>query len=165
MRLNTFAYLQGDHMRLLPVWNLGHRLFYSGLPGGRRLGVAIQRWIRMRWGCDLPVALQLPDDVVFMHDALGVVVHPRTTFAGAAIIYQNTTLGMAHRRGSGTPRIGANVLIGAGAQVLGSVQIGDASIIGANSVVTEDVPPASMVSQAGVRPIDPERVLQYFQPR
>lgn len=42
--------------------------------------------------------------------------------------------------GGGSPTIGNNVMIGAGAKVLGDCKIGDGYIIGANAVVTKDVP-------------------------
>ncbi|MEN8134884.1 MAG: hypothetical protein ABFS18_05040 [Thermodesulfobacteriota bacterium] len=46
-------------------------------------------------------------------------------------------------RGVGVPKIGDNVIIGAGAKILGNVNIGDFAKIGANTVVIEDVPPNS----------------------
>jgi serine O-acetyltransferase len=47
--------------------------------------------------------------------------------------------------GSGVPTIGAHVDIGAGAKVLGPVQVGDGAKIGANAVVLDDVPPGATV--------------------
>lgn len=86
------------------------------------------------------------------------------TVVGARSIGENcwidpgVTLGYKDAE-SGLPTVGHNVHIGAGAKVLGSVLIGDGAIIGANAVVTRDVPPrctvagvpARIVSRDGVR--------------
>ena len=132
------------------AWCDQHRMRRSA-----RLGELL---VRLRWGADLPPSLALPDDVVLMHNALGVVIHARTTFAGPAVIMQHVTLGLADRRPgefSGAPRIGRDVVIGAGACVLGPVTIGDGSVVGANCVVTRDVPPGHLATgnPAVVRPI------------
>ena len=68
------------------------------------------------------------------------------------VIYQNVTLGK--RNGVG-PVLGDNVVIFAGAKVIGGVKIGDHAVIGANSVVVKDVPDNAIV--AGV----PAKVLRY----
>jgi len=49
------------------------------------------------------------------------------------------------RRGNGDPTIGDNVVVGAGAKVLGNITVGDNSYIGANAVVIRDVPANSTV--------------------
>lgn len=58
-------------------------------------------------------------------------------------IYQQVTIGNG---GAGIPIIGNNVTIYAGAKVFGKITIGDDVVIGANAVVTKDVPPHSMVA-------------------
>ncbi|MEJ6404873.1 serine acetyltransferase [Yoonia sp. 2307UL14-13] len=69
----------------------------------------------------------------------GIVVHPDVTIGENTIIFQQVTLGEKFE-GSGVPKIGAHVDIGAGARILGPVTIGDHAVIGANAVVTKDVP-------------------------
>ena len=79
----------------------------------------------------------------FKHHGLGCVVHSRTTIGENCIIFQNVTIGCKFKNGISdgkVPTIGNNVMIGAGAVVLGDITIGDNSIIGANAVVIEDVP-------------------------
>lgn len=58
------------------------------------------------------------------------------------IIHQNCTIG---DRNGGRPIIGNNVIIYVGAMLLGNITIGDNSIIGANSVVTKNCPPNSIM--------------------
>lgn len=48
------------------------------------------------------------------------------------------------KEGRGAPILGSNVLIGAGAKVLGPIKIGDNSIVGANAVVMKDIPQNSV---------------------
>lgn len=49
---------------------------------------------------------------------------------------------------SGPPKIGNNVVIGAGSVIIGDITIGDNCVIGANSVVLKDVPPDSVIAGA-----------------
>ncbi|MFN7341358.1 MAG: serine O-acetyltransferase [Opitutia bacterium] len=53
------------------------------------------------------------------------------------------------------PVVGSDVVVGAGAVILGGISIGDGAVIGANSVVTRDVAPGSTVVGAPARPILP----------
>jgi serine O-acetyltransferase len=60
------------------------------------------------------------------------------------IVYQQVTLGgVSTSKGKRHPTLGNNVVIGAGAKVLGNITIGENSKVGANSVVVKDVPPNS----------------------
>ncbi len=68
----------------------------------------------------------------------GIVIHPDTVIGPNCLIFQQVTLGLSGPEGA--PRIGGHVDIGAGARILGPVQIGDHALIGANAVVTCDVP-------------------------
>ena len=62
------------------------------------------------------------------------------------LLYQEVTLGgTGIETGKRHPTIGNNVVIGAGAKVLGNISIGDNSYIGSNAVVIKDVPPNSTV--------------------
>lgn len=68
----------------------------------------------------------------------GVVVHEEAVVGDNCMIMQQVTIGMI---GQGqVPRIGNRVYIGAGAKIIGNVTVGDDARIGANAVVTKDVP-------------------------
>jgi serine O-acetyltransferase len=84
----------------------------------------------------------------------GIVIHPDVEIGPNCLIFQQVTLGS---NGRGTPTIGGRVDIGAGAKVIGAVTIGPQAQIGANSVVTCDVPPYA--SAAGI----PARILNITQ--
>ncbi len=81
---------------------------------------------------------------VFIDHATGVVIGETTEIGDDVMIYQQVTLGgVSLSKGKRHPTIGNNVIIGAGAKVLGNITIGNNSKIGANSVVIRDVPPHS----------------------
>jgi serine O-acetyltransferase len=62
------------------------------------------------------------------------------------MLYHDVTLGGSGKeKGKRHPTIGNRVLIGAGSQIIGSITIGDNSLIGANTVVLKEVPPNSTV--------------------
>ena len=92
----------------------------------------------------------------FMDHGLGIVIGETTEIGENVTIYQGVTLGGImpsvesdlQRNQKRHPTVGNNVIIGSGAQILGAINIGDDARIGANSVVSRDVP--ANVTVAGV---------------
>jgi len=81
---------------------------------------------------------------VFIDHATGVVIGETTEIGNDVMIYQQVTLGgVSLSKGKRHPTIEDNVVIGAGAKVLGNITIGANAKVGANSVVIRDVPPNS----------------------
>jgi serine O-acetyltransferase len=79
------------------------------------------------------------------------LIHPRNVMIGSGVeigdnclIFHDVTIGTGPRPGH--PRIGRNVDVYVGARLLGGITIGDDCMIGANCVVTRDVPRSSVVS-------------------
>ena len=71
----------------------------------------------------------------------GVFINKRCRIGKDVAIYQQVTLGDNFGAGDGAaPTIGDEVVIGAGAKVVGGVSIGDGAVVGANSVVSKDIP-------------------------
>jgi len=96
----------------------------------------------------------------FIDHGMGVVIGETTEIGDDVIIYHQVTLGgVSTKKGKRHPTIGNNVVIGAGAKVLGPIKIGNNVKIGANSVVIKDVPdnstvvgiPGKIVLKKGVR--------------
>jgi serine O-acetyltransferase len=82
----------------------------------------------------------------FIDHGMGVVIGETTEIGNDVTLYHQVTLGgTSTKKGKRHPTIGNNVVIGAGAKVLGPVKVGDNCKIGANSVVIKDVPPNSTV--------------------
>jgi len=82
----------------------------------------------------------------FIDHGMGVVIGETTEIGNDVTIYHQVTLGgTSTKKGKRHPTIGNNVVIGAGAKILGPVKIGNNCKIGANSVVIKDVPPNSTV--------------------
>ena len=83
---------------------------------------------------------------LFIDHGHGVVIGETAIIGDNVTLYQGVTLGGTGKEsGKRHPTVGNNVLIGAGAKVLGSFTIGDNCKIGAGSVVLENVPPNSTV--------------------
>lgn len=97
---------------------------------------------------------------LFIDHGMGVVIGETAEIGDNCTIYQNVTLGGTGKdKGKRHPTVGNNVMIGAGAKILGPFTVGDNSKIAANSVVLKPVPqnstavgaPARIVIQDGVK--------------
>ncbi len=83
---------------------------------------------------------------LFIDHGMGVVIGETTVIGDNVTLFQGVTLGgTGKEKGKRHPTIGNNVVVGAGAKVLGSFTIGDNVAIGANAVVVREVPPESVV--------------------
>lgn len=83
---------------------------------------------------------------LFIDHGMGVVVGETSIIGDNVLLYQGVTLGgTGLEKGKRHPTVGNNVVIGAGAKVLGNIVVGDNSYIGANAVVIKDVPANSTV--------------------
>lgn len=106
-----------------------------------------------RMGISIPHSTRIGSGFYIGHFG-GIVVNHRAVIGRNCNISQGVTIGQANRgRNKGYPTLGDNVYIGPGAVIIGNVRVGNNVAIGANSVVTRDVPDDSVV--AGV----PARVL------
>lgn len=86
--------------------------------------------------CEIPLQVNIGKNIRFGHRGIGIVIHKDCVIGDDVWIMQNVTLGA---KGGHAPVIGNNVLIGAGAVILGGVIIGDRAIIGANAFVNRNV--------------------------
>ena len=121
---------------MLRIWRVGSRLHAHRVP---LLPQVVRVACQVIFHADVPAQARIARGVVFMHNGLGVVIHPRVAFEGPAVVFHNVTIGNRHIADDGVPRIGSRVFIGAGAVIIGDIEIGDDCIIGANAVVTTSV--------------------------
>ncbi|MFH1061537.1 MAG: serine O-acetyltransferase EpsC [Candidatus Omnitrophota bacterium] len=83
---------------------------------------------------------------LFIDHGMGVVIGETAIIGDNVTLYQGVTLGgTGKEKGKRHPNIGDNVVVGAGAKILGNITIGDNSYVGANAVVLRDVEPNSTV--------------------
>ncbi|MDO8535981.1 MAG: serine O-acetyltransferase EpsC [Candidatus Omnitrophota bacterium] len=83
---------------------------------------------------------------LFIDHGMGIVIGETTIIGDNVTLYQGVTLGgTGKEKGKRHPTIGNNVVVGAGAKILGNIKIGDNSYIGSNAVVIKDVPDNSTV--------------------
>lgn len=90
----------------------------------------------------------------FPHGMLGVFISHGASIGKNAIIFQQVTIGSNTLNGTekyGSPTIGNNVYIGAGAKIIGKIKIGNNCRIGANAVVYADMPDNSVAVAASTR--------------
>jgi serine O-acetyltransferase len=102
----------------------------------RKLAVLRHRFWSVVTGCDIPLNTTIGAGLLMPHPN-GIVVHPEAVLGPNCLLFQQVTIGTD---GTGVPRIGGHVDIGAGARILGNITIGDHALIGANAVVLCDVP-------------------------
>lgn len=123
-------------------YRLAHKLY-----NGRHYFLA--RWVSQRGvrktGIEIHPGAQIGKGF-FIDHGNGVIIGETAIIGDNVTLYQGVTLGgTGKEHGKRHPTIGNNVMISAGAKVLGSFKIGDNSKIGAGSVVLEEVPPGSTV--------------------
>jgi serine O-acetyltransferase len=101
----------------------------------------VSRLVMYFFGCDIGPALP---NTVFLPHPMGIVIHRGTRFGDDVVIGHQVTLG-GRDLSNAAPEIGDGVYLGAGAKILGGVRIGRGATVGANAVVTKDVPPGAIV--------------------
>lgn len=112
------------------------------------------RLLRIIFSCDYVPTCKLGDGVILNHNGLGSVLWAKS-IGDNTQIWQNVTLGAgkADVYEDAFPTIGKNVKIYTGSVVIGNITVGDGAVVGANSVVTHDVPPNAVVVGAPARVI------------
>lgn len=131
------------------VHRVAHELYTAGHPEYAR---ELAEYAKAETGIDIHPGATI-GDYFFIDHGTGVVIGETATVGEWARIYQNVTLGALHfeededgdehtlRKGYNRhPDLGDHVVVGAGSNVLGPIEVGSHVSIGANAWVTEDVP-------------------------
>ena len=146
-------------LHALALHRLSHRLWTLGLP---LLPRVLSQLGRLLTGVEIHPGAHIGRGV-FIDHGMGVVIGETSVIGDQCLLYQGVTLGgTGKQHGKRHPTLGENVVVGAGAKVLGAITVGANTRIGAGSVVLRDVAPDStvvgipgrVVHQSGVR-IDP----------
>ncbi|MFW6034831.1 MAG: serine O-acetyltransferase [Halothermotrichaceae bacterium] len=149
------------------IHRFSHWLYKLGL---RTLPRVISQISRFFTGIEIHPGAEIGKGF-FIDHGMGVVIGETTELGENVTLFQGVTLGgTGKEKGKRHPTIGNDVMIGAGAKVLGSITIGDDAVIGAGSVVLDNVPPNSTV--VGIpgrvvrhkgKPIHPELQLNHTE--
>ncbi|WGE35458.1 serine O-acetyltransferase [Actinobacillus genomosp. 1] len=147
-------YLKGYHA--IQSYRVTHYLWQQGR---KALAIYLQNEISVAFDVDIHPAAKLGCGIMFDH-ATGIVVGETAVIENDVSILQGVTLGgTGKEHGDRHPKIREGVMIGAGAKILGNIEIGRYSKIGANSVVLQPVPdhataagvPARIIGQSSVQ--------------
>ncbi|VWX38477.1 serine O-acetyltransferase [Exiguobacterium oxidotolerans] len=140
------------------IWmhRVAHRLWKMNL---KLLGRSIAQFSRFLTGIEIHPGATIGRRF-FIDHGMGVVIGETAIIGDDVTIFQGVTLGGTGKEtGKRHPTLGNGVLVSAGARVLGNITVGDASKIGASSVVLKDVPanatvvgiPGRVVIQDGMK--------------
>ncbi len=129
-------------LHALVAYRFAHRLYKWGIPLIPRI---ISYLTRIITGIEIHPAAKIGRRFFIDHGE-GVVIGATTIIGDDVLIYQQVTLGgTGKEQGKRHPTLGNNVIVGAGAKVLGNITLGDYVRVGAGSVVVENVPEYSTV--------------------
>ena len=124
------------------VWHRGvvHRLWRANF---RWLARWLAHWGRFLTGIEIHPGATIGRRV-FIDHGMGVVIGETAEVGDDTTLYHGVTLGgTSWNKGKRHPTLGRGVVIGAGAKILGPIQVGDGAKIGSNAVVVRNVPAGS----------------------
>ncbi|MEO1264093.1 MAG: serine O-acetyltransferase, partial [Pseudomonadota bacterium] len=136
--MDALIYFKGFHALV------AHRFAHWLLTNGRRdFALYLQSQASKTFAVDINPAARVGRGIMLDHGH-GIVVGETAVIGDNVSMLHGVTLGGTGKAGGDRhPKVGNNVLIGAGASVLGNIKIGDCSRIGAGSVVVKEVPPGT----------------------
>lgn len=139
-RLEVILTYSGFHALL--AYRVAHRLKAGGVPFFPRAISQLARWMT---GVEIHPSAKIGTGF-FIDHGMGVVIGETAEIGDYVTLFQGVTLGgTGKERGKRHPTLGNHVVVGAGAKILGGINIGDNVKVGANSVVLKNVPPNSTV--------------------
>jgi serine O-acetyltransferase len=104
------------------------------------IGSAIARFNLFLTGVDIAPGAVIGPGLIIAHGT-GIVIGDCVRIGRRACLLHQVTIGAPHYgRLADMPRLGDDIVVGAGAKLIGGIHIGDRAFIGVNAIVTEDVP-------------------------
>ncbi len=129
-------------VRAMAYYRLANNVHRLGLTFAARF---ISQWARWLTGVEIHPGATIGSGI-FIDHGMGVVIGETTVIGKNVTLFQGVTLGgTGKQKGKRHPTLGNDVVVGAGAKVLGNIHVGDHVSIGANAVVLHDVPDNSTV--------------------
>src|SRR5471032_260742 len=134
--LDAFLFYKGFHA--LESYRVAHWLWREGR---KAMALFLQSRISQLFAVDVHPAAQIGRGIIFDH-ATGIVIGETAVVEDDVSIMQDVTLGGTGKEsGDRHPKIRRGVLLSLGAKILGNIEVGEYSRIGAGSVVLKSVPP------------------------
>src|ERR1043165_4389320 len=121
---------------------VGHRAVSNRLwrGGARWLARWLSHWARWLTGIEIHPGATIGRRV-FIDHGMGVVIGETAEIGDDTTLYHGVTLGgTSWNKGKRHPALGRGVVVGAGAKILGPINVGDGAKVGSNAVVVRDVP-------------------------
>ncbi len=145
-------------MNAITPYKLARRLYLSRIPVLPKL---IYYLMFLVYNSSIPFKAEIGRGTRFGYGGMGVVIHERSRIGEDCVISQQVTIG--GRAGHiNPPRVGNRVYVGAGAKLIGDIDIGDECVIGTNSVVMQNVPNRSVVAGIPARIIKSNIDITYY---
>lgn len=139
--IEPLLYFKGFHA--LQTQRFSHRLWKAGR---RDFASFLQSQSSRVFGVDIHPAARIGSGIMFDH-ATGIVIGETAEVGDMSSLLHGVTLGGSGKEGGDRhPKVGRNVMIGAGAKILGNISIGNCARVAAGSVVLKDVPPNTTVA-------------------
>ncbi|GGM09563.1 serine O-acetyltransferase [Pseudomonas asuensis] len=150
--LEVFLFSKG--FLAIQAYRLGHRLW---LDGHRMLPLYIQARCNETLGVDIHPASRIGQGIMLDHGT-GIVIGETAVVEDDVSILQSVTLGGTGKEcGDRHPKVRRGVMIGAGAKILGNIEIGEGAKVGAGSIVLKPVAPHTTVVGNPARPVGTPR--------
>lgn len=139
--LEPLLFFKGFHA--LAAYRFGHELWRQGR---KDFALYLQSEMSRVFAVDIHPAARIGRGIMLDHATGFVVGETAVVGDNCSFLHAVTLGGSGKQTGDRHPKIGQNVLIGAGAKVLGNIHIGNCSLVAAGSVVLQDVPPHMTVA-------------------
>jgi serine O-acetyltransferase len=136
-----FLYYKGFHA--LQAYRVAHWLWQQGR---QSLAAHLQNRISEAFGVDAHPAAQIGSGILIDHGTSVVIGETAVVEDNVSLLHEVTLGGTGKQSGDRHPKVRRGVLIGAGAKILGNIEIGAGAKVGAGSVVLRDVPPHTTVA-------------------
>lgn len=148
--IEPLLYFKGFHA--LVTYRFAHELLKQGR---RDFALYLQSQSSRIFAVDINPAAKIGKGIMFDHGT-GIVIGETASIGDNCSLLQGVTLGGTGKEtGDRHPKIGDNVMIGAGAKVLGNIRVGNCSRVASGSVVLKEVPPETTVAGVPAKVVGP----------
>ncbi|MFD1625988.1 serine O-acetyltransferase EpsC [Azospirillum griseum] len=144
------GFLSFRGFQAVQLHRINHALWFDGQ---EELAALLQNWGAITYAIDIHPQARIGRDV-FLDHGVGTVIGATAVIEDGANIWHGVTLGSTlTQAGDRHPKVRRGVTIGAGATLLGNIEVGEGAVIAAGSVVLHPVDPFTVVAGVPARPV------------